>query len=279
MPIATAIILARGLGTRMRRASPGGRLSTEQRELADRGLKAMMPVGRPFLDYVLASLADAGFSRVGLVIGPEHELIRQRYATDVRPTRFQLDFVVQEQPLGTADAVLAAESLVGRDLFVVVNADNLYPVEALSLLRTLGGPGLIGYDAETLMRESNIEPERIGRYALIGTTPEGYLAWIIEKPAAAAEYRAPSAKCRETGAERLVSMNSWCFGPAIFPACRAIAPSPRGELELQDAVTFAIRELSERFRVVPWSGAVIDLSSRGDIAPVTERLRGLEVRL
>ena len=74
-------------------------------------------------------------------------------------------------------------------------------------------------------------------------------------------------------------MNSWSFGPNIFDACRAIGPSPRGEYELQDAVTYAMRHLGERFRVLPWSGGVIDLSSRTDVASVAERVRGLEVRL
>ncbi len=55
-----AVILARGLGTRMRRDDAGAELSAEQASLADSGMKAMIPVGRPFLDYVLSGLADAG---------------------------------------------------------------------------------------------------------------------------------------------------------------------------------------------------------------------------
>jgi len=257
----------------MRRPATGVALSAEQAAAADRGLKAMIPVGRPFLDYVLASLADAGFTRICLVIGPDHEPIRRRYAAQLRPTRFELRFAVQLEPRGTADAVLAAEPVTAGEVFVTVNADNLYPVEALRALRALGGPGLIGYDPVALVARGNIEPDRIARFALIGTTPDGFLDWIIEKPDATR--RVPSAECRVPS----ISMNSWSFGPAIFTACRAIGPSPRNEYELQDAVTFAISRLGERFRVLPWSGGVIDLSSRADIGSVTERVRDLEVRL
>ena len=48
-----AVILARGLGTRMRRQEEGVELSDEQRAAADSGQKAMIRFGRPFLDYVL----------------------------------------------------------------------------------------------------------------------------------------------------------------------------------------------------------------------------------
>ena len=54
-----AVILARGLGTRMRRQEEGVELSAEQQAAANSGQKAMIRFGRPFLDYVLADLAEA----------------------------------------------------------------------------------------------------------------------------------------------------------------------------------------------------------------------------
>src|SRR3954471_10040849 len=108
-----AIILARGLGTRMREPDPGAALSHEQRHAADAGLKAMMPVnGRPFLDYVLGSVADAGVRDVALVVAPEHDALRQHLAA-AAPQRLRVDFVIQDAPRGTANAVLAAETWAG----------------------------------------------------------------------------------------------------------------------------------------------------------------------
>ena len=72
-----AVILARGLGTRMRQADAGAALDSGQAQVADRGIKAMIPVGRPFLDFVLSGLADAGFEEIGLVIGAEHGVITE----------------------------------------------------------------------------------------------------------------------------------------------------------------------------------------------------------
>ena len=43
----------------------------------------MIPIGRPFLDYVLSGLADAGYRRVCLVVGPEHQAVRDYYRREV----------------------------------------------------------------------------------------------------------------------------------------------------------------------------------------------------
>ena len=68
-------------------------------------------------------------------------------------------------------------------------------------------------------------------------------------------------------------MNCWRFGPSIFDACRSIEPSPRGELELPNAVRHAVRVMGERFRAIPVDAGVLDLSRREDIAAVERRLR------
>jgi len=104
--------------------------------IAENGVKGMIPFGRPFLDYSISALAEAGCKRICLVIGPEHEVIREYYK-QLPARRVAISFAIQQQPLGTADAVRAAADFVGRDNFLVVNSDNYYPVEALRLLRML----------------------------------------------------------------------------------------------------------------------------------------------
>jgi glucose-1-phosphate thymidylyltransferase len=74
-------------------------------------------------------------------------------------------------------------------------------------------------------------------------------------------------------------MNCWRFRPSIFEACRKVRPSPRGELELPDAVQYAIDVLGERFAVVKVRAPVLDLTSRGDVAAVAAKLAGVEVNL
>jgi glucose-1-phosphate thymidylyltransferase len=266
----TAVILARGLGTRMRAASATTLADTEQTRVADSGVKALIPVGRPFLDYVLSALADAGVEDVILVVGPEHDALRERYEREARPSRLRVGFAVQAQPRGTADAVLAAEAAVHGRPFLVINSDNYYPVEALRLAAALPPPGLVAFDRDALVGDGHIEPERALRYALLRVDEAGHLEAIVEKPS-------PEDAAR-FGARPLVSMTLWAFDARIFGACRRVTPSVRGELELPEAVAIATRE-GMVFGVARCALPVLDLSSRADIAPVAERLRGVEVSL
>lgn len=266
-----ALILARGLGTRMRKEDPAAVLSEQQQAIAATGVKALIPIDRPFLDYAMTALADAGFRRICLVIGPEHEEMRRYYGQTLEYQRLQVEFAVQQEPKGTADAVLAGEDFAGQDPFVMVNSDNYYPVEALRAMRQLDGPGLPVFTREGMLAGSNIPAERLLKFAVVEIGADGYMRRVIEKPTAAQVDALP----QPLG----VSMNCWRFDQRIFAACRAIRPSARGELELTDAVQHAIDALAVRFRAPVFDGAVLDLSSREDVAGVAQRLAGMEVRL
>jgi glucose-1-phosphate thymidylyltransferase len=276
-----AVVLARGLARRMREDDPGAALEGAQAAAAAAGQKAMMPIAgrgsaaapvRPFLDFVLDALADAGCTRIALVIGPDHEEIRRRYvcADGVSVERLTIDALVQREPIGTANAVLAAEAWAGADPFLVINGDNLYPVAAIRALVDLGEPGLPAFERDALVRESNIPSDRVGSFALLDVGDDGYLRKIAEKPG-------PEAM-RAAGGSALVSMNCWRFDARIFAACRDVPVSSRGEYELPQAVGLALSR-DVRFKVVRASGEVLDLSRRGDVAAVSARLAGREVRL
>ena len=171
--IEKVVILARGAGSRMK-AEADLRLDPAQSAVADTGVKAMIPFGRPFLDFVLSGLADAGFAQVCVVIGPEHDFVREYYQ-HTQPRRIQIHFSIQEKPLGTADAVLAAEGFASGGEFIVINSDNLYPSEVLGALRALGQPGAVMFEENSLIEHSNISRERVRSFAYAKVDAAGYL--------------------------------------------------------------------------------------------------------
>ena len=265
-----AVILARGLGTRMRKQDAAANLDASQSKVADGGVKAMIPIGRPFLDHAMSALADAGITDVCLVIGPEHQAIRDYYATVARK-RVTVHFAIQETANGTAGAVAAAESFANGDTVLVMNGDNYYPITACRELAALDASGTVGFDARSLIAHSNIPAERVRQFALLQRDADGFLTTIIEKPDQATY---------DTLLEHsLVSMNVWSFSPVIYDACRRVTPSIRNEFELQDAVRIAITELGERIRVLYSEEGVLDLSTRGDIESVARVLRDRPVYL
>lgn len=264
-----ALLLARGLGRRMQAAGEAP-LTVAQRTAAAAGAKGMMPIGdgdRPFLDHVLSALADAGCRDVCLVVAPEHEAIRRYFSGPGQPARVRLSYAVQDTADGTAHAVLAGQAFAGRDPFLVLNADNLYPAEVLSALVALDGPGLPAFEREALVRDSGFPAERVAGFALLDVDGEGRLRRVIEKPSAA--------QLAAAGPRALVSMNLWRFDHRIFHACAGVPRSARGEFELPEAVSLAVAT-GTTFRVIPAHGAVLDLSSQGDVALVATRLAGVE---
>ncbi|HPP51416.1 MAG TPA: nucleotidyltransferase family protein [Thermoguttaceae bacterium] len=267
--IEKAVILARGLGTRMRRQEEGVALAPEQEAVAQQGLKALVPVGRPFLDYVLTSLADAGYRHVCLVVAPDHTAIRDYYTRQSPPRRIQIHYMVQPEPRGTADAVAAAEAFVQQDSFLMINSDNYYPLEALRRIREGADPAVALFDQETMIRLGNIPAERVRQFAVAQMNGSGCLTRILEKPTEETLASLPR--------PLWISMNCWRFRPTIFEACRRIGPSPRGEYEITDAVQYAMDHLGDRFHAVLVQAPVLDLTCRKDIRPVQERLAGLPV--
>lgn len=265
-----AVILARGLGTRMRKQAESVQLDEAQAAMADSGVKALIPIGRPFLDYVLSALADAGYRRVCLVIGPNHDAIRNYYGGEVELDRLSIEFAIQEEPKGTADAVLAAEAFSAGDPIAVLNSDNYYPVEVLRTLRETGGAGVGLFDSEAMIAGSNIPVERLAAFA-VAELEDGNLIRIIEKPSQETLDSLPR--------PLWISMNCWQLPGSIFDACRAIEPSPRGEYELPDAVNYSMEQFGEVYKAAAVAAPVLDMSCRDDIAGVKEKLKGVEVRL
>ncbi len=139
----TAVVLAAGMGTRMKSALP----------------KALHPIaGRPMLRHLLAA-CEAVFERIVVVVGPDMAALEKVAAPHA--------CVVQAERLGTAHAALQAVPHFGTGDVAVLYADN--PLMSEETLRALlarrgGGAGL----ALVAMRPA--VPGRYGR--VIGTEDE-----------------------------------------------------------------------------------------------------------
>ena len=114
MKIKEAIILAGGLGTRLREAVP---------DLP----KCMAPVaGKPFLYYVISYFAKQGIDKFLFSLGYKHEIIED-YITSEFDT-IQYTFCVEEKPLGTGGAIRLACEQVTEKTALVLNGDTLFQV-------------------------------------------------------------------------------------------------------------------------------------------------------
>jgi D-glycero-alpha-D-manno-heptose 1-phosphate guanylyltransferase len=122
MEIKEAIILAGGLGTRLRDAVP---------DLP----KCMAPVaGRPFLSYVIDHLRIQGVQTIIFSLGYKSEII-ETWLNEFYPT---LDYtsVIENEPLGTGGAIQLALQKCSAENVVVTNGDTLFKIKLDEIVST-----------------------------------------------------------------------------------------------------------------------------------------------
>jgi D-glycero-alpha-D-manno-heptose 1-phosphate guanylyltransferase len=118
--IKEAIILAGGLGTRLRETVP---------DLP----KCMAPVaGEPFLTYVIRSLLANGVEKFIFSLGYKHEIIES--FLEERFTTLNYTCVIEDEPLGTGGAIQLACEQATEENVLIVNGDTLFKINAASIL-------------------------------------------------------------------------------------------------------------------------------------------------
>ncbi len=227
-PITSAIVLAGGLGTRLRSVVP---------ELP----KPMAPVGgRPFLTHQLDYWIAQGVTRFILAVSYRHEAIVDFFGNTYRGAT--VDYVVERTPLGTGGGLfLAAEHLVDDSPFVLLNGDTYFAVE-LHVLSEFAE----AHDADWCF--SLFRTREVGRYQGIDMSPEG---------------RVISLESRAAGSDRLASGGVYWVHPRALLRHRFV---PGGRVSLEDEILPVAIASGQRLFGVEFSGTFVDIGVPDDYA-------------
>src|SRR5580700_11996069 len=198
----------------------GGR-GTRLRPITHTSAKQLVPVAnKPVLFYGIEAMAAAGIEQVGIIIAPETGDEIREAAGDGSRFGVQITYVVQDEPAGLAHAVLTAEPFLGESPFVMYLGDNLLQGGISDLVAAFREHGP---DALILLTPVP-DPENYGvaELAPAAAGEVGRVVRLVEKP-------------REPATD-LALVGVYVFTAAVHDAARAIEPSPRGELEITDAI-------------------------------------------
>jgi bifunctional UDP-N-acetylglucosamine pyrophosphorylase/glucosamine-1-phosphate N-acetyltransferase len=199
----TAVILAAGRSRRMNLEVP----------------KVLLPLaGEPVLSHVIRAARAGGAGRVVVIIGPGHEAVRAAFHGQ------SLEYAVQREPRGTADALLTGRELLADDEECVVLCGD--------------APLVRGETVRRLWQSRRVEGAVVAVLTAELVDPTGY-GRVVRGPGASVEAIVEERDADEP-TRRIREVNSGAYSFAwggIRPVLETIEPSPvSGEYYLTDAV-------------------------------------------
>ncbi|MCB1610766.1 MAG: glucose-1-phosphate thymidylyltransferase RfbA [Xanthomonadales bacterium] len=245
------IILAGGAGTRLH-------------PLTIAVSKQLLPVyDKPMIYYPLSVLMLAGISEILVINTPHEQALFQRLLGDGSQWGLNIQYAVQDQPNGLAEAFIIGREFVGDRPSCLILGDNIFYGQGLSQMlaradaRT-SGASVFGYYVR--------DPERYG-VAEFGA--DGKVLSIEEKPAK------PKSNYAVTGL--------YFYDTRACDFAANLKPSPRGELEITDLNRCYLQDDSlqvERMgRGYAWldTGTHDSLTQAGNFIQTIEERQGLKI--
>jgi glucose-1-phosphate thymidylyltransferase len=230
------LILSGGAGTRLR-------------PITHTSAKQLVPIAnKPILFYGIESMAATGIVEIGIVVGDTRNEIMAAVG-DGRQFGVNVTYIPQDAPLGLAHCVSIARDFLGDDDFVMYLGDNMLEqglgqfVERFAAEREAS----LWVDAPAVAQILLKEVPNPTAFGVAQVDAHGRVVRLVEKP--------------KDPPSNLALVGIYLFTPRIHDAVAAIAPSPRGELEITDAIQWLIDQ-GERVRHEVLKGWWIDTGKK-----------------
>lgn len=243
------IILAGGAGTRL---DPLTRIACKQ----------LLPIyDKPMIYYPLATLMLGGIREILVISTPKDLPMFEALLGDGKNLGIRLEYRIQPEPKGIAQAFLVGESFVGNDGATLILGDNLFYGkldffrEALNLEE---GACVFGYHVR--------DPERFG---VVEFDSNRKVLSIEEKP------RKPKSSYAVPGL--------YVYDHTVLERVKSQQPSARGELEITDLNNSYLRDDKLQVRLlgrgIAWldTGTPASMLEAGNYIATVERQQSLKV--
>ncbi len=211
--------------------------------------KTMIPVhGKPLLEYIVNGLKYAGFRDLIIVVGYAKEQIID-YFQDGSKLGLKIEYIEQKNINGTGGALLLCEELIKDQHFFLTWGDILVPYKIYKNIYDVFKKEhqdfiLVTNYLDNLQKGCEIVLNDVGDYC----------TKMVEKP------------LKEEQCSNLNNCGIFIFSREIFKELKKLKPSKRGELEIPDAISNAIRNNNWKVRVIKMEKGLF----RGDFGDKSE---------
>jgi glucose-1-phosphate thymidylyltransferase len=183
--------------------------------------KQLVPIAnRPIIEYGLSDMVEAGITSVGVVVSPETgDVVREVVSGSAERIGFDVEFIVQDAPLGLAHALKVALPFIDGDDCLMYLGDNLVKDGVVDVVRD--------FEEHRPNCQLMLSPvDNPSAFGVADLAEDGSIRRLLEKPS-----DPPS---------NLALVGVYLFDATIADAVAAIVPSARGELEITDAIQYLV---------------------------------------
>jgi glucose-1-phosphate thymidylyltransferase len=240
------IILAGGSGTRLY-------------PLTHSISKQLLPVyDKPMIYYPLSTLMEAGIKDVLIINTPHEQVLFQQLLGDGSQWGMNLQYAVQPDPGGLAQAYLIGEHFIAGDESCLILGDNIFHGDGMRKLMSNAssresGATVFGYRVH--------DPER---YGVAAFDADGVVIDLEEKPIK------PKSNYAVTGL--------YFYDGQATEIAKALKPSPRGELEITDLNKVYLSQQSLNVELMGRGYAWLDTGTHDSLAEATNFISTIEKR-